>query len=86
MTFASGTLAAFYLRGDNDGLLGFPSFMLMNIMASRLYRQTKLGRLDSDAMTSSLSAPHSRLVFTSPASASASVDMRATIGSRIVCD
>jgi hypothetical protein len=38
-------LILYYVDGGNLAL-GFPSVMLMNLMASRLYRKTKLTRYD----------------------------------------
>ncbi|KAF5329811.1 hypothetical protein D9619_009335 [Psilocybe cf. subviscida] len=55
-------LVMFYADGGNLSL-GFANIMLMNLMASRLYRSTKLSRYDELNVSFELSLPPSRPIL-----------------------
>lgn len=52
------TIMTYYIKAIplvlRSAMLGFPTIMLMNVMASRIYRNTKLGRFHSTTELSSL--------------------------------
>lgn len=68
-----------------SAMLGFPTVMLMNVMASRIYRNTKLGRFQSMTDLSSLifqrgeSAEDANLEVTVSVTASKIPDIRVNL-------